>query len=132
MDRNLNRGLTLAAAKRGHARVVRLPFDEHLPEVSARDRVLTVVACVGALMGRHAGGSWKEVLEMSVPRRGQGYDVSRRSGEHGKGRIGPAGVHGQRSSIVELSQNGDRTDVVEEEDREDVEEDEDVLSTDRS
>lgn len=74
VDRNHSKGLTLAAAEGARARALRLPFDEHLPEVSAKDRVLTVVACVGVLMGRHAGGTWKEVLERSLPRRGKGYD----------------------------------------------------------
>lgn len=79
VDRNHSKGLTLAAAEGARARAVRLPFDEYLPEVSAKDQVLTVVACVGVLMGRHSGGSWKEVLERSLPRRGKGYDSGWRS-----------------------------------------------------
>lgn len=74
VDRNLNTGLTLAAAEREGVRAKRLPFDEYLPHIMGRDRVLTVSACVGALMRRHAGGEWVEVLEASVPRRGKGYD----------------------------------------------------------
>lgn len=78
VDRNVSRGLTLAAAEGGKARAVRLPFDEYLPEVSSQDQVLTVCACVGVLMSRHAGGEWKEVLEKSVPQRGKGYAGSRK------------------------------------------------------
>lgn len=70
VDRNLNKGLTLEAAEAGRARVVRLPFDEYLPDVPRGDRVLTVCACVGVLMGVHAGQGWREALEKSVPRRG--------------------------------------------------------------
>lgn len=70
VDRNLNKGLTLQAAEAGRARAVRLPFDEYLPNVPRGDRVLTVCACVGVLMGVHAGQGWREALEKSVPRRG--------------------------------------------------------------
>lgn len=71
VDRNLHRGLTLGAAEAGSARAARrLPFDEHLPEVPRGDRVLTVCACVGVLMGVHAGQGWREALEKSVPRKG--------------------------------------------------------------
>lgn len=69
VDRNLHKGLTLGAAGGGGARAARLPFDEHLPEVPRGDRVLTVCACVGVLMGVHAGQGWREALEKSVPRR---------------------------------------------------------------
>lgn len=70
VDRNLHKGLTLGAAEAGRARAARLPFDEHLPEVPRGDRVLTVCACVGVLMGVHAGQGWREALEKSVPKRG--------------------------------------------------------------
>eukprot|EP00903_Cladosiphon_okamuranus_P009581 g9123.t1 len=69
VDRNLHKGLTLGAAEGARARAARLPFDEHLPEVPRGDRVLTVCACVGVLMGVHAGQGWREALEKSVPRR---------------------------------------------------------------
>lgn len=69
VDRNINRGMTLAAAEGGRARARRLPFDEYLPEVSRRDRVLTVCACVGVLIGVHAGEDWREALEKSIPKR---------------------------------------------------------------
>lgn len=69
VDRNIDKGLTLAAAKGGGARAVRLPFDEHLPEVPPGDRVLTVCACVGVLMSIHAGEDWRLALKKSVPKR---------------------------------------------------------------
>lgn len=69
VDRNLNRGMTLAAAEGGRARARRLPFDEYLPEVSHKDRVLTVCACVGVLIGVHAGEDWREALQKSIPNR---------------------------------------------------------------
>lgn len=70
VDRNLNKGLTREVAEAGRARAVRLPFDEYLPDVPRGDRVLTVCACVGVLMGVRAGQGWREALEKSVPRRG--------------------------------------------------------------
>ena len=69
VDRTVRKGITKAAAEAGKARAVRLPFDEYLPEVSRRDRVLTVCACVGVLISVHAGEDWRVALEKSVPRR---------------------------------------------------------------
>ncbi len=69
VDRNLSKGLTLGAAEARGARAARLPFEEHLPGVPRGDRVLTVCACVGVLMGVRAGQGWREALEKSVPRR---------------------------------------------------------------
>lgn len=80
VDRNIDKGLTLAAANGGGARAVRLPFDEHLPEVPPGDRVLTVCACVGVLMSVHAGEDWREVLEKSVPKRSLANVVRRARG----------------------------------------------------
>lgn len=70
VDRNIEKGLTLAAAEGANVRAVRLPFDEHLPEVSSKDRVLTVCACIGVLMSVHAGADWREALKKSVVQRG--------------------------------------------------------------
>lgn len=70
VDRNLHKGLSKAAAEGGNARAVRLPFDEHFPEVSCRYRVLTVCACVGVLVAVHSGEDWRSALEKNVPRRG--------------------------------------------------------------
>eukprot|EP00904_Undaria_pinnatifida_P009979 jgi/Undpi1/6110/HiC_scaffold_20.g08595.m1 len=80
VDRNIDKGLTLAAAKGGGARAVRLPFDEHLPEVSPGDQVLTVCACVGVLMSVHAGEDWRQALEKSVPKRSLASVVQRARG----------------------------------------------------
>eukprot|EP00752_Nemacystus_decipiens_P010183 g9074.t1 len=83
VDRNLHKGLTLGAAGGGGARAARLPFDEHLPEVPRGDRVLTVCACVGVLMGVHAGQGWREALEKSVPRRVGVEKAARRAARGG-------------------------------------------------
>lgn len=91
VDRNLNKGLTLSAAEGGRARAARLPFDEYLPEVSRNDRVLTVCACVGVLMGIHAGDDWREALQKSVPKRGV-VDAARRA--RGGAWRGTAGLEG--------------------------------------
>lgn len=80
VDRNIDKGLTLAAAKGGGARAVRLPFDEHLPEVPPGDRVLTVCACVGVLMSIHAGEDWRQALEKSVPKRSLASVIRRARG----------------------------------------------------
>lgn len=92
VDRNLNRGLTLAAADGGRARAVRLPFAEYLPEVSRKDRVLTVCACVGVLMGVHAGQDWREALKKSVPQRGIAQAASRARAGACRGVSGPDGL----------------------------------------
>lgn len=78
IDRNLKRGLTLSVAEGNRAQVARLPFDEYLPEVPPRGRVLTVFACVRVLVARFAGKGWKEVLETGVPPRGMSQ-TSRRA-----------------------------------------------------
>lgn len=80
VDRNIDKGLTLAAAKGGGARAVRLPFDEHLPEVPSGDRVLTVCACVGVLMSIHAGEDWRVALKKSVPKRSLANVIRRARG----------------------------------------------------
>lgn len=87
VDRNLNKGLTLKAAEAGRARAVRLPFDEYLPDVPRGDRVLTVCACVGVLMGVRAGQEWREALEKSVPRRGVDKAARRARGGAWRGAV---------------------------------------------
>lgn len=93
VDRNLHKGLTLGVAEGVSARAVRLPFDEHLPDVPRKYRVLTVCACVGVLMAVHAGEDWREALEKSVLRRGVGKSLQRARGGAWRGAtpVGGAG-----------------------------------------
>lgn len=98
VDRNLHRGLTLGAAEGGGARAARLPFDEYLPEIPRGDRVLTVCACVGVLMGVRAGQGWREALEKSVPRRGVEKVARRARGGAWRGASVVSGSAGKGSS----------------------------------
>lgn len=111
VDRNHSRGLTLAEAQGAHARAVRLPFDEYLPQVSAKDRVLTVVACVGVLMAKHAGGTWKEVLENSLPRRSKVHDGNWRKKRGGAWRGTDGSGWGRQEKDLPVDAAQDAVDV---------------------
>ncbi|CAN0470123.1 unnamed protein product [Ectocarpus sp. 12 AP-2014] len=95
VDRNLSKGLTLGAAEGARARAARLPFDEYLPEIPRGDRVLTVCACVGVLMGVHAGEGWRDALQKSVPRRGVEKAARRARGGAWRGTVAEAVGAGQ-------------------------------------
>ncbi|CAM9101691.1 unnamed protein product [Ectocarpus fasciculatus] len=95
VDRNLSKGLTLGAAEGARARAVRLPFDEYLPEIPRGDRVLTVCACVGVLMGIRAGEGWRDALQKSVPRRGVEKAARRARGGAWRGTVIEAVEAGQ-------------------------------------
>ncbi|CAM9905622.1 unnamed protein product [Ectocarpus sp. 13 AM-2016] len=90
VDRNLSKGLTLGAAEGARARAARLPFDEYLPEIPRGDRVLTVCACVGVLMGVRAGEGWRDALQKSVPRRGVEKAARRARGGAWRGTVAEA------------------------------------------
>lgn len=108
VDRNLHKGLTLGAAEGVSARAARLPFDEHLPGVPRGDRVLTVCACVGVLMGVHAGQGWREALEKSVPRRGVDKAAQRARGGAWRGAnivLGSAGSGSSGWGVLETPRN---------------------------
>ncbi|CAB1097236.1 unnamed protein product [Ectocarpus sp. CCAP 1310/34] len=95
VDRNLRKGLTLGAADGARARAARLPFDEYLPEIPRGDRVLTVCACVGVLMGVRAGEGWRDALQKSVPRRGVEKAARRARGRAWRGTVAEAVGAGQ-------------------------------------
>lgn len=106
VDRTLSKEMTLSAAEMGGVRAVRLPFDEYLPHVLPNDRVLTVCAAVGVLMGVHAGESWQEALEKSVPRRGLAKTVQRARGGAWRGVQGSQGSGWGMGNVANLLNNG--------------------------